>query len=63
MNDLNVSFSDVKQLSETKFSAHVDAVFGKGWASDGSVVKFSVIPSKERTTLKAADIRVLRETD
>lgn len=61
-NDLDVSFSEVKQLSETKFSAHVEAVIGKQWSSDGIVVNFTVIPSNERTTLKAADIRVLGET-
>ena len=60
-NNLNVCFSEVKQLGETKFSAHVEAGFGKGWSAEGSVVSFSVIPSKERTTLKAADIRVRKE--
>ena len=61
-NDLNVSFSEVKQLSETKFSAHVEAVMEKEWSSDGIVVNFTATPSNERTTLKAADIRILEET-
>lgn len=61
-NNLNVCFSDVKQLSETKFSAHVDAVLGKKWDDGGgSVVNFTVISSNEGTIIKATDIRVLRE--
>ena len=60
-NDLNVCFSDVKQLSETKFSAHVEAEMEKKWSSEGIAVNFKVIRSNEGTILKAADIRVLRE--
>ena len=62
-NNLNVSFSELKRLSETKFLAHVEAVMEKEWSDKESVVTFSVIPSNERTALKAADIRVLRQTE
>lgn len=62
-NNLNVSFSELKRLSETKFLAHVEAVMEKEWSDEESVVTFSVIPSNERTALKAADIRVLRKTE
>jgi len=61
--NLNVSFSEVKQLSETKFSAHVEAVMEKEWSSEGIAVNFTVIPSNEGTVVKAGDIRVLREAD
>jgi hypothetical protein len=62
-NNLSVSFSKLKRLSETKFSAHVETVMEKEWSDKESVVTFSVIPSNERTALKAADIRILRTTD
>ena len=62
-NNVNVSFSDEKQLSETKFSAHVEAVMEKEWSSEGIAVNFTVKPSNEGAAVKAGDIRVLREAD
>ena len=58
---LDVSFSDIKQLSGSKFTAHAESVIGKEWSGDGTTVNFTVIASTERRTLKVADIRVLWE--
>jgi hypothetical protein len=61
-NNLNVSFSEVKQLGETKFSAHVEAVFEKEWSSDPILVNFTLLAPKNSTTIKVADIRVRKDT-
>ncbi len=56
--DLNVAFSDLKQVSANKFSAHAEAVVEKYWSSDGATVDFAVMPSKTGKALKLLDIHV-----
>ena len=56
--DLNVAFSDLKQVSGNKFSAHAEAVVEKYWSSDGATVDFALVPSKTGKALKLLDIHV-----
>jgi hypothetical protein len=58
--DLNICFSEVRQLSDTRFSAHVEAVVEKYWSSDGAIIDFALTPSAAGVTLKVLDVRRLR---
>jgi hypothetical protein len=56
--DLNICFSDVRQLSDTKFSTHVEAVVERYWSSDGATVDFALKASPEnKLTLTVLGIR------
>jgi hypothetical protein len=54
--DLNISFSDLKQVSDASFSAHSEAVIGKEWSSDGADLEFAIIPVNDRLTLKIGTV-------
>jgi hypothetical protein len=43
--DLNVAFSDLKQVSDNKFSAVADAVVERYWSGGGAKVDFTVQPA------------------
>jgi hypothetical protein len=56
--DLNICFSDVRQLGDTKFSTHVEAVVEKYWSSDGTTVDFALKASGEnKLTLTVLGVR------
>jgi hypothetical protein len=55
--DLNVSFSGLKQVSHSKFSAHAEAVVEKYWSSDGATVDFTVLPTGKGKILKLVNVR------
>ena len=50
--DLNISFSDLKQFGDAKFSTHSEAVMGKDWSSDGADLEFAITSVNDRLTLK-----------
>src|SRR2546423_4306993 len=52
-NNLNVSFSELKRLSETKFSAHVEAAEEKEVLQNGRPDSFSRLPADGNTALPA----------
>jgi hypothetical protein len=55
--DLNICFSELKQVTDTKFSAHVEAVVERYWSSDGATVRFTLTSSGEnKFTLSAISI-------
>src|SRR6266487_204033 len=60
-NDVNVSFDDVQQLSDTRFSTHAEAGMGKSSWSAGAIVDFTLTPSDERTSLKVLDVHEAKE--
>jgi hypothetical protein len=60
--DLNICFSDVKQISDTKFSAHVEAVVEKYWSSDGATVHFTLSPSgQNKFSLSGLSVSAAKE--
>jgi hypothetical protein len=58
--ELNVSFSDVHQVRDNEFSAHVETVIGKQCSSDAAEVSFRVAISSGRLTLKMLGIAAAR---
>ncbi len=56
-SDLNVSFSDLKQNSDTKFSVHAETGLGKKWAGNGADIEFTLTPSNKATKAKVLTIR------
>jgi hypothetical protein len=56
--DLDVSFSNVEQVSDTKFSAHAEGVVGKEWSSDGANIDFSLTLSRGSLVLTVLQVRV-----
>src|SRR5436190_15500800 len=55
--DLNVSFSDVKQVGDDKFSAVGDAVVEKYWSGGGAKVDFALLPAGKGKTVKLVGVR------
>ena len=55
--DLNVAFSDVKQVSDNKFSAVADAVVEKYWSGGGAKVDFTLLPASKGKTVKLVGVR------
>jgi hypothetical protein len=55
--DLNVAFSDVKQVGDNKFSAVADAVVEKYWSGGGAKVDFTLLPAGKGKTLKLVGVR------
>jgi len=54
---LNVAFSDVKQVSDNKFSAVADAVVEKYWSGGGAKVDFTLLPASKGKTVKLVGVR------
>jgi hypothetical protein len=54
--DLNVAFSDLKQVSDNKFSALAEAVVEKYWSGGGATVDFSVLPTGRGRILKLVSV-------
>jgi hypothetical protein len=55
--DLNLAFSDVKQVGDNKFSAVADAVVEKYWSGGGAKVDFTLLPAGKGKTLKLVGVR------
>jgi hypothetical protein len=55
--DLNVAFSDVKQVGDNKFSAVADAVVEKYWSGGGAKIDFTLLPASKGKTLKLVGVR------
>ena len=56
--DLNVAFSDLKQVRGNRFSSDAEAVVEKYWSSDGATVDFVLVPSNTEKALNLLDIHV-----
>jgi hypothetical protein len=55
--DLNVAFSDVKEVGDNKFSAVADAVVEKYWSGGGAKVDFTLLPASKGKTVKLVGVR------
>jgi hypothetical protein len=55
--DLNVAFSDLKQVGDNKLSAVADAVVEKYWSGGGAKVDFTLLPAGKGKTLKLVGVR------
>jgi len=55
--DLNVSFSDLQQVSDYKFSAHAETVVEKYWTGGGATVDFTLLSADKGKILKLVNVR------